>query len=611
MNEAMTHDTVSARDIARHLPGVFKRFPAIAKGYYYYSVKRASKQLTLGTLIERNADRYGDRAAVMYEDRRLSYAEFNAWANRIARYLGDRGLGKGDSIAVFLENRPELLAVVAGAAKAGVACAMLNTSQKGKVLAHSINLIEPALIVVGEELLESFEAVRDQVTLTHPDPCLFLADCNTLNTFGEAPEGYVNLAQRVSTFNSEAPVLADPPTLGDTAVYLFTSGTTGLPKAAPGSHRKFIKAYGGFGLMSLNMGPDDVLYCTLPFYHGTALLVCWGSALAGGSAIAMRRKFSASAFWDDVRAFNATTFGYVGELCRYLLNQPPGPGDRDHRLTKMVGNGLRPSIWKPFKERFGIETVAELYASSEGNIGFSNFFNVDNTVGFSTAPYKLVKFHDGTRDPVRNAKGRMEEVAKGEPGLLIGEITKKWSFEGYTQKEATEKSILRDAFKKGDAWFNTGDVLRQIGCGHLQFVDRMGDTFRWKGENVSTTEVENIIDGSGLVEEAICYGVEIPGTNGKAGMVTLVPQADQGDFDPDRLFRYLEDNLPPYAIPVFIRVADSIEKTGTFKYKKVDLQKAGYQPGKDAVYAWLPKSRGYTRLDDTLVAEIEAGRVRF
>ncbi|WP_288075341.1 long-chain-acyl-CoA synthetase, partial [Marinobacter sp.] len=403
------------------------------------------------------------------------------------------------------------------------------------------------------------------------------------------------------------------PTMGDTAIYLFTSGTTGLPKAAPGSHRKFMKAYGGFGMMSLDMKPDDVLYCTLPLYHGTALLVCWGSVMAGGSAIALRRKFSASAFWDDVRYFQATTFGYVGELCRYLLNQPPSEQDRNHNLTKMIGNGLRPSIWKEFKGRFGIETVAELYASSEGNIGFSNFFNLDNTVGFSTAPYKLVKFHDGTRDPVRNDSGFMQEVEKGEPGLLIGEITKKWSFEGYTQKDATEKSILRDAFKKGDQWFNTGDVLKEIGCGHLQFVDRMGDTFRWKGENVSTTEVENIIDGSNMVEEAIVYGVEIPGTNGKAGMVTLVPHANGQAFDVNRLFRYLSDNLPPYAIPVFVRVTGAIEKTGTFKYRKVDIQKAGYsidKPGEE-VYAWLPGTDGYTRLTPELVAQIDSGAVRF
>ena len=608
----MSQDNVSALDIARSLPGIFRRLPAITRGLYYYALKNENRELTLGTLIENNARNLGSRPAILFEDRSITWSELNGWANRIARYLQDQGLAKGDAIAIFLENRPELLAVVAGAAKLGVACAMLNTSQRGKVLEHSINLIEPKMVVVGEELIEAFDGIKTDLKTAHPQPFQFLADTNTLNAFGDAPTGYANMAAQVSTFNSDAPVLSDAPKMGDTAIYLFTSGTTGLPKAAPGSHRKFIMAYGGFGLMSLAMKPEDVLYCTLPLYHGTALLVCWGSVLASGSAIALRRKFSASAFWDDVRYYHATTFGYVGELCRYLLNQPPSEQDRNHSLTKMIGNGLRPSIWKEFKQRFGIETVAELYASSEGNIGFSNFFNMDNTVGFSTAPYKLVKFHDGTRDPVRNEKGFMQEVAKGEPGLLIGEITKKWSFEGYTQKEATEKSILRNAFKKGDAWFNTGDVLKEIGCGHLQFVDRMGDTYRWKGENVSTTEVENIIDGSGMVEEAIVYGVEIPGSNGKAGMVTLVPHSNGQEFDVNRLFAYLRDNLPAYAVPVFVRITHAIEKTGTFKYRKVDIQKLGYslRDGEE-VYAWLPGTDGYTLLTPELVSEIDSGSVRF
>jgi citronellyl-CoA synthetase len=607
----MSSDNVSALDLARRLPGIMRRFPSIARGYYYYAVKDTNKELTLGTLIEGNARKYADHQAVLFEDRVITWGEFNGWANRIAHFLAAQGLVKGDAIAVFLENRPELLAVVAGAAKIGVACAMLNTSQKGKVLEHSINLVAPKMVVAGEEVIGALNEIKDSLTIPHAAPFLFLADTNTLSTFGDAPEGYTNLAEKVSTYTSDNPAPDNPPKMGDTAIYLFTSGTTGLPKAAPGSHNKFLKAYGGFGLMSLSMKPDDVLYCTLPLYHGTALVVCWGSVIAGGSAIALRRKFSASAFWDDVRTYNATVFGYVGELCRYLLNQPATAQDRNHNLTKMIGNGLRPSIWKEFKGRFGVDTVAELYASSEGNIGFSNFFNMDNTVGLSTAPYKLVKFHEGTRDPIRNAKGRFEEVAKGEPGLLIGEITKKWSFEGYTQKEATEKSILRNAFKKNDAWFNTGDVLKEVGCKHLQFVDRMGDTFRWKGENVSTTEVENIIDGSAMVEEAIVYGVEIPETNGKAGMVTLVPQGD--DFDINRLFAYLQKNLPAYAIPVFVRVTHAIEKTGTFKYRKVDIQKASYHLERphEEVYAWLPKTDGYTELTPELVSDIDSGGMQF
>ena len=592
----MSQDNVSVLDLASKLPDIVGRLPSIAKGLYYYSKKDKTRELTLGVLIERNASNYGRRAAIYYEDRVITWSELNDWANRIAQFLQSQGLTKGDTIAVLLENRPELLAVVVGAAKIGVGCAMLNTSQKGRVLEHSINLVEPKQIVVGEEMMDSFMAVRSGLKLTHPNPLLFVADANTLATFGDTPEGFINFAEKVSTFNSRDLKVTDEPVMGTTALYIFTSGTTGLPKAAPGSHVKFVKAYGGFGLLTMNMKPEDILYCTLPFYHATALIVCWGSVIAGGSAIVMRRKFSATAFWDDVRHYNATCFGYVGELCRYLLNQPPSDQDRKHPMVKMIGNGLRPSIWTSFKERFGIERVCEIYASSEGNIGFSNFFNIDNTVGFSTAPYKLVKFHQGTRDPKRNEEGFLEEAEKGEPGLLLGEITPKWDFEGYTQKEATEKSIVRDGFKKGDKWFNTGDVLKDLGFRHLQFVDRMGDTFRWKGENVSTTEVENIIDGSGMSEEAIVYGVEIPKHSGKAGMVTLVPR---DNFEISAFFKFLQENLPPYAIPVFIRVTDRIEKTGTFKYRKVDMQKTAYhlEGGSDQVYALTSKKEGYSLID--------------
>jgi len=530
--EAHDHGTDPPQRRPPQSPGLMRKLPFMARGYYYYSMSNDDKLGSMGTLVERNAKRHSEQPAIHYNECQINWHEFNAWANRYAHYFRRQGLNRGDTIAIFLGNRPELLAAVTGAAKIGIACAMLNTSQKGDVLAHSISLVNPQMIVVGEELLDSFEAVRDKVTPEERDNALlYLADRDTRSDFGEAPAGYENLAEAVSHFDDLDPAPADPPRRGDTAVYIYTSGTTGLPKAAPSSHRKFFKASGSFGLMALNMTPDDVLYCTLPFYHATALLVCWGSVVAGGSSLVMKRRFSASTFWDDVRYYGATTFGYVGELCRYLLNQPPSRQDRNHPLRKMIGNGLRPSIWKEFKERFGIEHVAEFYASSEGNIGFTNILNLDNTVGISSAPYKLVRVKEGTKEPIRNSKGHLEEVKQGEPGLLIGEITQKWQFEGYTQKEATEKSIVRDAFKPGDAWFNTGDMMRDIGCRHLQFVDRMGDTFRWKGENVSTTEVENSIDGFGGFEEAIVYGVEVPGTDGKAGMATLVPREQTPDLD--------------------------------------------------------------------------------
>lgn len=606
-----TANQITPRDIRRQMPMMFRRLPFIMKGLYYFAVKKKTLPLTLGTLIERNAERFPDLPAVLYENRRLTYGAFNAWANQYAHFFRAQGLKRGDCIAIILENRPELLVVLAGAAKVGVACAMVNTSQKGKVLEHSINLVAPRMVVAGSEVLTALEGVRDNIAMNHAHAWQCLADQDTRTDRGQVPDGYENLAGMTSAYSTSNPTLSDPPTLGDTAIYMFTSGTTGLPKAAPGSHMKFMKAYGGFGMISLAMTPDDVLYCSLPFYHATALVVCWGSVLAGGSAIVIKRRFSASQFWDDVRYYNATTFGYVGELCRYLLNQPPSPQDRNHPLRKMLGNGLRPSIWGEFKQRFGIEQVSELYASSEGNIGFTNVFNLDNTVGMSTAPYALVRYKEGTKEPVRNPKGRLERVKPGEPGLLLGKITKKWAFEGYTQKEATEKAIVRGAFRGNDAWFNTGDLLRDIGCRHLQFVDRMGDTFRWKGENVSTTEVENVIDGFEGIKEAIVYGVEIPATNGKAGMATVVPVSSH--FDLQAFHQYLNDNLPPYAVPVFVRITAAIEKTGTFKYKKTELQQQAYRlkGADDDIHGQLPGEAGYRKLDSSIVAAIDNSEYRF
>lgn len=613
MNEAQTTDRITGRQILSQLPWVARKLPDLLKGYYYYALLGPDKNYTMADVLAENAARFGNRPAILFQDRRISYAQLNAWANRMAHYFRSLGVRRGDVIAIDLENRPELFAVLMGALKIGAAGAMINTSQRGQVLAHSLNLTQPKLFVIGEEQVEAFESARAQVEHLTPSNVLFVADADTLNEDGVAPAGMVNLAAAIRKYPDQNPRLDESNRAGDVAVYLFTSGTTGLPKAAPSSHRKWFKAYGGFGHMSLGMTPQDVMYVTLPFYHGTALLVCWGAALAGGSAIAVRRKFSASEFWNDVRRYQATCFGYVGELCRYLLNQAEGPSDRQHGLRRMIGNGLRPSIWRRFTERFGIEQVAELYGASEGNIGFSNFLNLQNTVGFSTAPFALVKYHEGTREPVRNSKGRLEKVKQGEPGLLLGEITPKWNFEGYSQKDATEKAILRDAFRKGDAWFNTGDVLKEIGWRHLQFVDRMGDTYRWKGENVSTTEVENVFDRFDGIQETIVYGVEIPGTNGRAGMATLVPSAPGRRLDGKALLGHLKAELPPYAIPIFVRVTDEIEKTGTFKYRKVDLKKLGYSLERkaDEVLVWLPGSDAYRPLTPDLVQDIENGQFRF
>ncbi len=448
----MTHaDLITFNRFVARLPATFGRVPRMLRGLYYTAIRNREKSLSLGWALERAARLYPDNPAVLDGQRRISYALFNGWANRLARAFKAEGVGHGSVVAVMLENRVELLAILAALAKLGAIGALVNTTQRGKVLVHSLNLVKPGHFVVGEELREVFEEVRQEV-LGNAGHCYWVDDGDTLGDPGSPPMGWRNLMRLAQGQTSENLEDTGRVRLKDSCFYIYTSGTTGLPKASIMSHGKWIKAYGGFGHSGLGLGRDDVLYLTLPCYHNNAVTVCWSAALAGGAAMALRRKFSASGFWKDVQHYRATCFGYIGELCRYLLNQPPCAEERGNSLTCMIGNGLRPSIWAEFKQRFEIQRITEFYASSEGNIGFTNVFNFDNTVGFSPATYAIVRYDLENDHPVRDAKGFMEKVGKGEVGLLISEISAKWPFDGYTDPAKSEAVILRDVFKKRMRW---------------------------------------------------------------------------------------------------------------------------------------------------------------
>nr|MBP8111981.1 long-chain-acyl-CoA synthetase [Agitococcus sp.] len=538
------------------------------------------------------------------------YLQFNQWANRIAHYFLAQGLKKGDVVAVFTENRPELLAIVSGLAKIGVTSALLNSSQTGKVLTHSINLVKPKMAIIGEEVVAAFNDIRADIHIDSGN-IYWIADTDTLKDIGTAPEGFRNLAQDLQNAPSYNPPTTNQVYYSDGLFYIYTSGTTGMPKAAIFSHGRWMKAYGALGSV-MDLNHSDIMYVTLPFYHATAMVVCWGSVLAGGAGIALRRKFSAREFWDDVRKFNASSIGYVGELCRYLAEVPAKPEDRAHRVTKMVGNGMRPNIWGSFKQRFGIDEVYELYASSEGNIGFSNIFNFDNTVGFSPLPYAIVKYDKENETPVRNKDGFLMKAARGEAGLLIGKITDRTPFDGYTDPAKNESCIMQNVFEIGDRYFNTGDLVRDIGFRHAQFVDRLGDTFRWKGENVSTTELENLICSIPEIAEAVVYGVEIPNTNGRAGMAAITPH-DGMTIDFKELLSGFKKEMPAYAIPVFLRLQQLMETTGTFKYQKNNLKKENYDPAlaKEPLYVWLPNTDSYQPLTTEIWQNIQDKAYRF
>lgn len=606
-------DTITWSMMLRKLPTIAKAIPRVVKGMKVANVTDPTQTCGLGWTFEQATLRNPEGLAILQDNVLLTYTQVNQWANRIAHYLSAQGIGKGDVVAVFIENRPELLVAILALAKLGAVSALLNTSQTRDTLIHSINLVAPVAIVLGEELQPAFAAIREQVSIP-AQRTWFIADRDTYSHPGIAPDGYINLISASADASGDNPPSSGEVFFNDPCFYIYTSGTTGLPKAGVFKHGRWMRSSASFGMIALNMTPDDVVYCTLPLYHATGLCVCWGSAINGASGFAIRRKFSASQFWPDVRRYNATTLGYVGELCRYLVDQPPSADDSRHAVRKMIGNGLRPGAWAEFKTRFAVEHICELYAASDGNIGFSNILNFDNTIGFSLMAWELVAYDHDNGQPLRSADGFMRKVGKGEQGLLLARIDEKAPLDGYTDPEKTAKVVLHDVFSKGDRFFNTGDLLRNIGFGHAQFVDRLGDTYRWKGENVSTTEVENLLLQHPHISEAVAYGVEVRNTNGRAGMAAITPAESLATLDFTELLAFARQRMPAYAVPLFLRVKVKMETTGTFKYQKTRLKNEGFDPaqtGDDPIYAWLPGTQTYVQVTDQVLTDIHQGKYRY
>ena len=609
MSEA---DVISATQIIKKLPTIIGHIPHILKGMRITNNTDKKKMVGLGLCFEEAVKKNPQGIAILYQDRSIQYKALNQWSNQIAHFLSAKGIKKGDCVAVLIENRPELLATVYACAKIGAVSAMLNTSQKGRVLTHSVNLVNPKLIIAGEECISNYDDVRHNTHIEDVNH-LYLADLDTLKISYEAPRGWQNLSQEISTHSKVDPQKTKNIFRDDPCFYLYTSGTTGLPKAVVFNHGRFMKIYGAFGITAVRLKKNDRMYVPLPFYHATALGGCLSSVIAGNATLILTRKFSVTNFWKDIKAYGATSFGYVGELCRYLVEQPMRENERDHKVRIIVGNGLRPSIWKKFKNRFNIKKVMEFYGSSEGNIGFTNLLNFDQTVGMCPLPYAIVKYDKETDSPLKNEKGQLVKVPKGEVGLLIGCITDENPFHGYTDAAKTRSTILENVFEKGDKWFNSGDIMRNMGYRHAQFIDRTGDTFRWKGENVSTTEVEMLLEEMKEIREAIVYGVEIPNTEGRAGMASIGISVAENTLDFKGLLNKLQENMPDYAIPVFLSINKQVELTQTFKHLKAPLKEQGFdlQRNQNSVYVRLPKSDGYVKLTESIQEKIERGEYRY
>jgi fatty-acyl-CoA synthase len=574
--------------VATGVPSVLADLPVIVRGALTGLVARPDSHKSIGSVFQDRAARFGDRVFLKFGDDQLTYRDANAAANRYAAVLAARGVGHGDVVAIMLRNSTRTVVAMLAAVKCGAVAGMLNYHQRGDVLAHSLGLLDAKVLVAETDLVTAVTesgAPAATETLTIEDLERFAVGAPATN-----------------------PASASAVQAKDPAFYIFTSGTTGYPKASVMTHRRWLAALAAFGGLGLRLKPSDTLYSCLPLYHNNALTVAVSSVINSGATLALGKSFSATRFWDEVIASRATAFIYIGEICRYLLNQPAKPTDRKHQVRLIAGNGLRPEIWDEFTERFGIARVCEFYASSEGNAAFINIFNVPRSTGISPTPLAYVQYDPDTGAPLRDDDGRVRRVPAGQPGLLLSPVNRLQPFDGYTDQESTEKKLVRNAFREGDCWFNSGDVMSPQGMGHASFVDRLGDTFRWKGENVATTQVEAALASDKSVEQCTVFGVEIPHTGGRAGMAA-VQLRDGVEFDGKSLARAVYDQLPGYALPLFLRVVESIEQTTTFKSRKVELREQAYGSDvKDPLYVLAGRDEGYLPYYDEYPEEVAGGK---
>ncbi|EDW73706.2 uncharacterized protein Dwil_GK19548 [Drosophila willistoni] len=583
-------------------------------------VKRQErKNLNIGDIFESNVARHPDKLAIVSETQQWTFRQVNEHANRVANVFHSHGYKKGDVVGLLLENRPEFVATWLGLSKIGVITPLINTNLRGPSLQHSIKVGQCTALIYGATFRSAVMDIAKDLP-AHVGLYQFNDEGSTVASTEGLSQG---LAQQLNGLLDGA--AKDKVSAGanradhhDKLVYIYTSGTTGLPKAAVITHSRYFFIAAGIHY-ALGFRDKDVFYTPLPLYHTAGGVMSMGQALLFGSTVVIRRKFSASGYFADCARFNCTIAQYIGEMARYILATPAASHDRKHLIRMVFGNGLRPQIWPQFVERFGIKQVGEFYGATEGN---ANIMNNDSTVGAigfvsrilpQIYPISIIRADPHTGEPLRNKKGFCELCEPDEPGVFIGKIVKGnpcRAFLGYVDTKASSKKVVRDVFSKGDMAFISGDLLVSDEKGYLYFKDRTGDTFRWKGENVSTSEVEAQLSNLAAYKDVICYGVAIPHTEGKAGMAAIYDPAREVQLD--TLSVEITKVLPSYARPQFLRFLRKIDLTGTFKLRKVELQQQGYDPATIEDELYYAKSDGsYAPLTPTVYDSIQRSEVRF
>ncbi|XP_018053881.1 PREDICTED: long-chain fatty acid transport protein 4 isoform X2 [Atta colombica] len=550
------------------------------------------REYTVAKIFSKYAVAHPNKVAYIFEDKEWTYEQLEHFSNRIGRYFRTRSFSHSDSIALFMENRPEYIATWLGLGKANLVAALINTNLRRDVLLHSINAVGCKAVIFGSEFKDAICDIKDKI------PNIELYQWSELDT--SILEGAIDLNTKISNIDPGSLIILDHGSPRDKLIYVYTSGTTGMPKAAVINNLRYMLITCGVNSM-LNLQSDDRIYNPLPLYHTAGGIIGAGQALIGGVTVVLCRKFSASKYWS--------------ECVHYEF--PSNEYDSMHKVRLMFGNGLKPQIWKPFVKRFGVKQIGEFYGATEGN---SNLVNIDNKIGAvgfipryasSLYPVALLKIDEETGELLRGSNGFCIPCKPGEPGVFVGKINSKKvinDFSGYADKKASEQKIVHDVFKKGDRVFNSGDILVMDEFGYFYFKDRTGDTYRWRGENVATSEVEAVISNVIDLKDATVFGVEVPGNEGKTGMVAIFDP--KNSLDLKGLTGKLKKVLPNYAIPRFIRILSELPMTGTFKLKKKDLQRDAFdiKKIKDPIY-FLNKDT-YIRMTDEHYNNIVKGQIR-
>ncbi|MEY4508698.1 MAG: hypothetical protein RLZZ450_820 [Pseudomonadota bacterium] len=542
--------------------------------------------------------------ALAFGDERYTWRDLDRRANQYARFFQSRGIGQGDVVALLMDNRPDFVFIFYGLTKLRAVASLINTNLSGVTLTHAVSVCKPKAVLVGSE----HAATLREVVPTLPNlsgRLWFHAERDS----DETPPELERINEALAQQSDARPSGLTQPNTSDIVCFIYTSGTTGLPKAAIITNRRWLGGAYLFGLSMLQGSQRDIIYLPLPLYHSNACMIGLGSSLVTGAAVALRRRFSASQFWSDVRKYDASAFIYIGELCRYLLNAPKTPDERNHRLRVAIGNGLRPDIWEAFQRRFGVPLIREFYAATEGNAPIFNFEGRPGLLGRLRPGQQLVQCDETTGEIKRDKKGLCVECESGSKGILLIHINPVFSFDGYVDQKASQGKVVTDVFRRGDRYFNSGDILQLHDDRWVSFADRIGDTFRWKGENVSTNEVAEVLNGAKGVLETNVYGVSVPGTDGKAGMASI---SASDDFDIASLGQYVISKLPVYQRPYFVRLQQEGGQrvTGTFKHQKVAYRDEGYDPKKVQGPLYFLDGDRYVPLDETLFGRLQSGELR-